>query len=1001
MTMKTSCHLICIALLLASDLESAEETAAPKLSMSNLSGVPTPLEEYGLSIGDITVTRVINPLGQLKKGSPVMLARRIQNITNPWAELTPGTAIVVDGQKAVIRQIKPDTAPKNRGENLSVTVTAEEISGTQMTLQWQQELHDLNSPETREARKQAITLVKKDLRVGSHLILENERVVITERTLSNPKNSTIDSDLKLSIKYQASSGPGELTGSPSTSEVVTDSAWIFRKNDGAQLANKTVQLISWELKNFRKNDGDDGHLPRLSVLHRSRGSIAQLQLHKQDQVKATAKFEQAGHSHTHIFTWNQKTDNKGLSLWRMEPGVDVYAEVFRVNDTNIDFKVTPEALLAANRKTANIQSNEALLTTLVKKGVITEAEAEEMREKVNQDIDTSPLTPGNVDSESLKNQIKALEGIIKSDASKTIKLDAKRQAVIYLARFYEHSAVSHNALANEYLARAGIQLDRARILERHAWANSEKLKLIRNELIRRREVLPAMDKPAPSRAEDTKIEQELIIKLDKDLKAFKTQIQDESGDAGSSPSLKKEHDDFLRKTTGQISAANKFRENAKDYRLKAEKLQTKIKQDFSYSLQFWTEYIHRTEGLAGDERLSESGVSGNIPPPDPYIPEILLRQAWIYRQIGRPKLALNTYYSVLTAATQQRVDNLTRFGRIVLVARSQIANTYYEDADPLELKSYISAIDLYERLLKSKQEEINTNLIELKLLRSLFKADENSRLKLHKLKLKRIRLKQTPSPTTKDISRNVDGELNQIKSEIDKLDKIRQDYWRKMEKHALAFIDRTAESGTLISHHHTGEVRYYQIMAYNALGQYQHVWQSMEVLLENQSTPNDQRDAWAAARVRVVIDIANRLFSNGKILMKNDPPRVVLYDDGKEIQKIPEWRRNLESALVYYNWALQNDPSYRSQILIRQQMGFCHHRLSSDNDLTLKEQSIHEEDARAHYAFILRLCGMHPSDIINNPTIRVIRDLTRIRLQNLNLEIKRKEKTRPQQNPPS
>ena len=128
---------------------------------------------------------------------------------------------------------------------------------------------------------------------------------------------------------------------------------------------------------------------------------------------------------------------------------------------------------------------------------------------------------------------------------------------------------------------------------------------------------------------------------------------------------------------------------------------------------------------------------------------------------------------------------------------------------------------------------------------------------------------------------------------------------------------------------------------------------------------------------------------------------MVLYDDGKEIQKIPEWRRNLESALIYYNWALQNDPSYRSQILIRQQMGFCHHRLSSDNDLTLKEQSIHEEDARAHYAFILRLCGMHPSDIINNPTIRVIRDLTRIRLQNLNLEIKRKEKTRPQQNPPS
>ena len=97
MTMKTTRHFLCFALLLASSFKAAEETSAPKLSMSNLSGVPTPLEEYGLSIGDITVTRVINPLGQLKQNSPIMLARRIRTITNPWAELTPGTAIGASG----------------------------------------------------------------------------------------------------------------------------------------------------------------------------------------------------------------------------------------------------------------------------------------------------------------------------------------------------------------------------------------------------------------------------------------------------------------------------------------------------------------------------------------------------------------------------------------------------------------------------------------------------------------------------------------------------------------------------------------------------------------------------------------------------------------------------------------------------------------------------------------------------------------------------------------
>ena len=221
-----------------------------------------------------------------------------------------------------------------------------------------------------------------------------------------------------------------------------------------------------------------------------------------------------------------------------------------------------------------------------------------------------------------------------------------------------------------------------------------------------------------------------------------------------------------------------------------------------------------------------------------------------------------------------------------------------------------------------------------------------------------------------------------------------------MEEHATKFIGRTAESGTIISHNHTGEVRYYQIMAYNALGHYQHVWRSMEVLLENESTPKDQRRAWATVRVRVIIDIANRLFSNGKTLMETDPVQMVavISNDGKKTREMPEWRRNLEGALVYYKWALENDQSYRSQILIRQQMGFCHHRLGFGNDLTSAEQDIHVAAARDHYDFILRLCDMHPRDVTNNPTIRVIRDLTRIRLEYLNLEIKRKEKTRTPQN---
>ena len=958
MTMKTTRHFLCFALLMAFGLKSAEETAAPKLSMSNLSGVPTPLEEYGLSIGDITVTRVINPLGQLKQGSPIMLARRIRDITNPWAELTEGTALIVDGKKAVIRKIHPLKAPQDKADNLKIVISAEEISGTKMTLVWHQKLHNLNSQETVEARKQTVTLVKENLRVGSHLILNKDRVVVTERTFTYPTDSTLDRDLNLSIKYQSlSSGEGELTGNPSTSELQDDTAWDLQAKDGATLANGTVQLITWELHN---RDGDENYTPAIDVLHRFRGTISHLQLKGNREVLATAKFDQDGHAHTHIFKWEQDTDNKGQSLWRLAPGVDDYVEIFHINDTNISFKVTPDALLDANRRAA---------------GLLQE------KNKNPGDINPLPLTPGNVDADSLTNQIDALTKIVNSDASKAIKLDAKRQAVIYLARYYEHSAVSHKALAQEYLARADFQLERARILELHAWANSQMLGLIGIQRIERKLSTLATDKPDPAQPEDSNVGHATIIELIAELKKYEDQIQDADLKTGSD--LEQDHNVFLRKNNALKAASTEHREKAKEYQNKTQKLQKKINEDFLESLKFWSEYIYRTEGLIGDdrpkgltsnERLSEGGVEGNSPASDPYIPEILLRQAWIYRQMAQPERALSTYYSVLSAATQQKVNNLTRFSRIVLVARSQIANTYYEGANPLELKDYIAANDLYERLLRAGQEELNTDLIELKLLRSLSKADEISRIKLRKLKLKQMKLETETSP----VFRDVETELKQTKAEIQKLNENRQEYWRKMEDHATEFINRTAGAGSIISHNHSGEVRYYQIMAYNALAKYQHVWQSMEVLLENESTPNAQRRAWANARVRVVIDIANRLFTNGTALMEDNREQMVtVLSSGGRTNEIEAWRRNLESALVYYKWALLNDQSYHSQILIRQQIAFCHHRLGNTNE------------ALKQYKSILDLCEMHPSDVQNNPTIKVIRDITRLRVKLLDSDIKR------------
>ena len=54
---------------------------------------------------------------------------------------------------------------------------------------------------------------------------------------------------------------------------------------------------------------------------------------------------------------------------------------------------------------------------------------------------------------------------------------------------------------------------------------------------------------------------------------------------------------------------------------------------------------------------------------------------------------------MLKSATVQKIDNLTRFGRIYLVARSQIADTYAHDAQ--KQADHDAAIDKFEVLLKT------------------------------------------------------------------------------------------------------------------------------------------------------------------------------------------------------------------------------------------------------------------------------------------------------------
>lgn len=132
-------------------------------TLSGLTGVPTPLEEYGLTLGDITTTRIFNPLGQLKHHDSIIVARQINDskIINPWQELTPGTGLIVDGKKAVIQKIEPESPPENEGVGLRIKLTVQEIGGTSMDLEWEQVPHKLNWSEGKENREKAVNKLQQ------------------------------------------------------------------------------------------------------------------------------------------------------------------------------------------------------------------------------------------------------------------------------------------------------------------------------------------------------------------------------------------------------------------------------------------------------------------------------------------------------------------------------------------------------------------------------------------------------------------------------------------------------------------------------------------------------------------------------------------------------------------------------------------------------------------------------------------------------------------------
>jgi tetratricopeptide (TPR) repeat protein len=187
-------------------------------------------------------------------------------------------------------------------------------------------------------------------------------------------------------------------------------------------------------------------------------------------------------------------------------------------------------------------------------------------------------------------------------------------------------------------------------------------------------------------------------------------------------------------------------------------------------------------------------------PNDIKVPEILLHQGEIFRQMGLNDLALGKFYSVMTSALALKNDQLAYYQSLVLQTQIQIADTHYL------MGRFADAADFYSRLLLNESPALNRSQIQFRLVRSL----------------------------------SIIGHNNETVGQ------------------AQDFISRFPDADQV------PEVRYYLAEALKALGRNNESLQQVLLCLQEQKikTKNNP-EAWAYWQQRVGNEIANQLYHEG------------------------------------------------------------------------------------------------------------------------------------------
>jgi len=100
-------------------------------------------------------------------------------------------------------------------------------------------------------------------------------------------------------------------------------------------------------------------------------------------------------------------------------------------------------------------------------------------------------------------------------------------------------------------------------------------------------------------------------------------------------------------------------------------------------------------------------------PQDDGVPELILRQGLVYRQMGLNSLAIAKFYTVMTSALTIKSERFDYYQQLVLRAQNEIAGAQYD------LGRWTEAADSLGRLLKLDPPPDNHSTVQCKLIRCL------------------------------------------------------------------------------------------------------------------------------------------------------------------------------------------------------------------------------------------------------------------------------------------